>query len=179
MKMQRFIATLLCLFILLFLLTSCFGYNSIMWDHLSDKINYNSYRGKICDIYYLDAENKRTSLLLSDEFPECDVVIELTFDDLDTIKKFLAAEPNPEWSLDKYKFAFDITKENNQILKENGFYDTIAMNTLIEITASSYIYMDSNFFFVAAVAYNETEYLNFEDGIHNIQEYINERKSLM
>ena len=179
MKIQRFIATLLCLFILLFLLTSCSGYNSIMRDHLSDKTNYNSYRGEICDIYYFDAENKKTSLLLSDEVPECCVVIELTFDDRDTIKKFLGAEPNPEWSLDEYKFVFDITKENNQILAENGFYDTVAMNTPIEITASSYIYMDSNFFFIAAVAYNETEYLNFEDGIQNIQEYINEHKSLM
>ena len=179
MKMQRFIATLLCLFILPFLLTSCSGYNSIMRDHLSDKTNYDSYRGEVCDIYYLDADNNKTSLLLSDEVPKCDVVIVLTFDDYDTIKKFLGAEPNPEWALDKYKFAFDITKENNQILAENGFYDTVAMNTPIEITASNYIYMDSNFFFIASVAYNETEYLNFENGIQNIQEYINEHKSLM
>ena len=179
MKMQRFIAKLLCLLILLFLLTSCSGYNSIMRDHLSDKINYNSYRGEICDIYYFDAENKKSSLLLSDTVPGYDVVIELTFDDYDTVKKFLGAEPNPEWSLDEYKFAFDITKENNQILVENGFYDSVAMNTPIEITASCYIYMDSNFFFIASVAYNETEYLNFENGIQNIQEYMNEHKSLM
>ena len=179
MKMQRFIAMILCLFIFLFLMTSCSGYNSIMRDHLSDRTNYNSYRGEICDIYYFDAENIKVSLLSTDEIPECDVVIELTFDDRDTINKFLGAEPNPEWSLDEYKFTFDITKENNQILVENGFYDTVSLNTQIEITASSFIYMDSDFFFIAAVTYNETEYLHFEDGIQNIQEYINEHKSLI
>ncbi|MEE0264139.1 MAG: hypothetical protein UD936_00780, partial [Acutalibacteraceae bacterium] len=101
------------------------------------------------------------------------------FEDRDTIKKFLGAEPNSEWSLAEYKFAFDITKENNQILVENGFYDTISMDTPIEITASNYIYMDSDFFFITAVTYNETAFLTFEDGIRNIQEYLNEHKSLM
>ncbi len=115
----------------------------------------------------------------SSEIPECDVVLELTFDDRNNIKKFLGGEPNSEWSLAEYKFSFDITKENNRILVENGFYDTVVANTLIEITSSSYIYMDSNFFFVAAVTYNETEYLCFEDGIKNIREYINEHKSLL
>ena len=74
---------------------------------------------------------------------------------------------------------FDITKEHNQILAENGFYDTVAMNTPIEITASNYIYMDSNFFFIAAVTYNESEYLRFEDGIQNIREYMKEHKRLL
>ena len=179
MKTRRFITMILCLFAVLSLLTSCSGYNTQMRNHLSDEANYHSFCGIICDIYYFDAENKKVSLLASDVIPDCDVVVELTFDERDTIKKFLGSEPNSEWSLAEYKFAFDITKENNQILVENGFYDTVVTNTLIEITASSYIYMDSNFFFVAAVNYNETEYLCFEDGIKNIQEYINEHKSLL
>ncbi len=179
MKKQRFISMILCLFIFLFLMTSCSGYNSIMQDHLSDKTNYHSYYGVICDIYYFDAENKKVSLLSSDEIPECDVVIELTFDNREVIRKFLGCEPNPEWSLDEYKFTFDVTKENNQILVENGFYETVAVNTQIEITSSSLIYMDSNFFFIAAVTYNESEYLCFEDGIQNIQKYINAHKVLM
>lgn len=179
MKIKRFIAMVLCLFIILFLLPSCSGYNSKMRNHLSDETNYHSYRGTICDIYYLDAENNKISLLSTNEIPECDVMIELTFDDRDTVTKFLGMDPNPERSLDEYEFAFDITKENNQILAENGFYDTVAANTPIEITASSFIYMDANFFFTAAVTYNETEYLNFEDGIQNIREYINAHKSLL
>ena len=179
MKTWRFIAMILCLFVVLSLLTSCSGYNSKMRNHLSDEANYHSFSGTICDVYYFDAENKKVSLLASDVIPDCDVVVELTFDDRDTIKKFLGSEPNPEWSLIEYKFAFDITNENNQILVEKGFYDIVSMNTPIEITASDYIYMDSNFFFIAAVIYNETTFLTFEDGIQNVREYIIEHKSLL
>ena len=167
------------LFVLISLLTSCSGYNSKMRNHLRDDMNYHSYRGTICDIYYFDEDDKKVSLLSSDEIPDCDVVVELTFDDLDTIKKFLGSEPNPEWSFTEYKFAFDIAKENHQILFENGFYDIVSVNTPIEITTSSFIYMDSNFFFIAAVTYNETTFLTFEDGIQNIREFINEHKSLL
>jgi hypothetical protein len=53
------------------------------------------------------------------------------------------------------------------------------MNAPIDITASGLIYMDSNFFFIAAITYNETEYLPFEDGIKNIEEYISAHKSLI
>jgi len=177
--MQRYIALVLCLVIILSLLTSCSGYNYIMRNHLSDETNYHSYYGEILDIYYYNDDNKKVSLLSSDKIPECDVVIKLNFDDRDTIKKFLGAEPNPRWSLDKYYFLFEITKENHKILAKNGFYDSVAMSTPIEITASSYIYMDSNFFYIAAVTYNETEYLLFEDGIQNIKKHINKRKSLL
>ena len=179
MKIRRFIAMILCLFVVLSLLTSCSGYNAQMRNHLGDETNYHSFCGTICDVYYFDAENKKISLLASDVIPDCDVVVELTFDDRDTIRKFLGGEPNPERSLTEYKFAFDITKENNKILVGNGFYDILSVNTPIEITTSSFIYMDSNFFFIAAVNYNETTFLTFEDGIQNVQEYINEHKSLL
>ena len=179
MKTRRLITVILCFLVVFSLLTSCSGYNSRMRNHLSDEANYHSFCGTVCDVYYLDAENNKVSLLESDVIPECDVVIELTFDDRDVISRFLGGEPNPEWSLDEYKFTFDITKENNQILVTNGFYEAVDMNTQIEITASSFIYMDSNFFFIAAVTYNETTFLTFEDGIQNIREFINEHKSLL
>lgn len=179
MKTLRFTATISCFFMLLFLLVSCSGYNSLMREHLTDATNYNSYRGEICDIYYFDSENKKVSLLSSDGFSQYNVVIEVTFTDYDTVKKFLGAEPNPERALNDFKFQFQITKENNQLLIANGFYDAIAMNAPIDITSSGLIYMDSNFFFIAAITYNETEYLPFEDGIKNIEEYISAHKSLI
>ena len=99
MKTRRFITMILCLFAVLSLLTSCSGYNTQMRNHLSDEANYRSFCGTICDIYYFDAENKKVSLLASDAIPDCDVVVELTFDNRDSIKKFLGGDPNPEWSL--------------------------------------------------------------------------------
>ncbi len=179
MKMRHFTAMIVCFSILLFLLTSCSGYNSFMRKHLSDETNYASFRGEICDIYYFDAENNKVSILSSDKLPECDVVLELVFEDYDTVKTFLGGEPNPDYALNTFKFQFRITKENNQILMENGFYDTVTINTPIDITASSFIYMDSDFFFIGAVKYNKTEYLHFEDGIGNIKKYINMQKSLL
>ena len=103
----------------------------------------------------------------------------ITFDDREIVKKFLGAEPNPEWSLTDHKFHFDVTKENHRILVENGFYDVASTNTPIEITSSSWIYMDGDFFFVAAATYNGTEYLSFEDGILNIKDNINRHKRLI
>ncbi len=179
MKTQRFIAMISCLLILLFLLTSCSGYNSVMRNHLSDEANYSTYRGEISDIYYYDEEHRKVSLLPSDKIPEYDIVMELTFEDYDTVATFLGGNPDPERSLDEFKFLFEITKENNKILIENGFYDHVALNTPIDVTTSSFIYMDSDFFYIAAVTYNDTVYLQFEDGIRNIIEYINDHKSLL
>lgn len=179
MKMRRFTVMIVCFCILVLLLTSCSGYNSFMRKHLSDETNYTSFRGEICDIYYLDAENNKVSILSSETFPECDVVLELVFEDYETVKTFLGGEPNRDYALNSFKFIFRITKENSQMLMENGFYDTVAINTPIDIRASSFIYMDSDFFFIAAVKYDETEYLHFEDGIRNIKNYINNQKSLL
>ncbi len=108
MKTQRFIAIILCPIVMLSLLASCAGYNSRIRNHLSDDKNYHSYHGTVCDVYYFDTEKNKVSLLSSSSIPDCDVVVELTFDDRDTIKKFLGSEPNPEWSLTEYTFAFDI-----------------------------------------------------------------------
>ena len=51
------------------------------------------------------------------------------------------------------------------------------MNTSVEIT--DYIFMDSSIFVIAAITYNDTEQLCFEDGIKNIRNYNNEHKSLL
>lgn len=179
MKSQRYFTMVFCLLITLSLLTSCLGYNTQMQNYLKDETNYHPYHGTVCDIYYFDAENEKVSLLSTNKIPECNVVIELTFDDFNTVGTFLGAEPNPDWSLEKYRFAFDITKENHIILAQNGFYNTVTINTPIEITASSYIYMDSNFFWISSVTYNDTEYLRFNEGIKNIKDHIDKHKSLI
>lgn len=162
----------------LFLLTSCSGFNPVMREHLCNRENYASYTGKIRDIYYLDGRGDRVSLLSSDEIPETDVRIELTFEAYDTVKKFLGGTPNPERPPEDHWFVFEITKENHRILRENGFYDLAASDTPIGIWASSYIYMDSDFFFIAAVTYRNTEYLGFEDGFGNIAAYVDSNRGL-
>lgn len=52
------------------------------------------------------------------------------------------------------------------------------MNETIEIRASDLIYMDGNFFYIASVMYDETEYLNFDDGLKNIVNMIKKKRSV-
>ncbi len=178
MKIKHLFITTICVIIIPFLLTSCSGYNSKMRNHLTNDSNYHFYRGTIHNIYYFDA-TKKVSLLSSVQVPDCEVVVELTFEDKNTIEKFLGGNLNHTVPLDEYKIAFKISKENNQILIKNGFYNVVTANTPIEIVASNYIYMDSDFFFIAAISYNNTSYLAFEDGIQNIKKHINDNKSLL
>ena len=179
MKTQRYFVAIISLTVILSILTSCTGYNSIMRNHLCDKKNYHTYCGKLCDIYYFDDKNQKVSLLSNSFIPDCDVMFQLTFsDDIEALEKFLGAMPNTEISLSEYKFSFSVTKENNKILVDNG-YDTVSKNSIIKIIASNFIYMDGQFFLIAAIRFNDTEYLNFEDGFNNIVDHINNNKSLI
>ena len=179
MKRGLHLLVILCCVTSSFLLSSCSGYNARMRKHLCERNNYEVYHGVICDIYYYDEENNKESIFVSEDFPERDMVFEIAFDDYDAVKAFLGGNPNSNMGLSDFKFQFRITRENNQVLMKNGFYDTISRNTSIDITASSYIYMDSDSFFIAGISYNETEYLSFETGFSNIESYVNQHKSLL
>ncbi len=177
MKRQHLVCAMLFISMFLFALTSCSGYSAIMRNHLSNEENYASYTGVVCEIYYYDAQDHKVSLLSAEEIPQCDAYMELTFSDRDSVSSFLGGEPNPDWDLDEFQFSFIITKECNQILAENGFYDTVAVDTPIIITASSFIYMDTDFFFIAALACKDKQYLTAEEGLQSIRAYVNENKS--
>ena len=168
-----------CFAVSLFLLTSCSGYNKQMIKYLGNKNNYSSYSGEICDVYYYDDSHNKNSVLSLDSLPDTEVIFEISFDHPGIVQVFLGGTPNADRPLDDYKFQFHVTKENNRILKENGFYDVVTRNTKIEIISSDFIYMDSNFFFVAGVTYNNDEYLPFESGFSNIEKYITQNKSLL
>lgn len=168
-----------CLAISLFLLTSCSGYNDQMIKHLGNINNYDICRGEIRDINFYDSGNNKNSIFELDSLPDSDIIMEISFDNSNTVKKFLGGTPNTDRPIDDYKFQFRVTKENNRILKESGFYDVVTKNTQIEIITSDFIYMDSDFFFVAGVTYNETEYLPVETGFANIEKYLEENKSLL
>ena len=178
MKTRHFNTISLCLLVILSLLTSCSGYNTQMRKHLSDEANYHPYRGMICDVYYFDEEGGKVSLLQRNEIPQRPVVLELAFDDLETVRTFLGGEPDPERMPDEYRFSFYITEDNSRILADHGFYTFVSVNTPVEIMASSYIYMDTDFFWIAAVTCDERTCLPFDDGLQNIRDYMNEHKSL-
>ena len=178
MRTFRIAVAVLCS-VCLFLLTACNGYNTIMREHLSDSNNYEYHIAKICDIYYFDDDNQKVRDFYSDGFSEQSVVFELVFDDYDVVKTFLGAEPNPDVPLNEFKFQFRVTSENSKILMRNGFYDIVKTDKKMLIKASSFIYMDNNYFYIAEVVYGGEEYLPFEDGLENIIKFVNSHKSLI
>lgn len=178
--MKKSYSILALLFGILFMLTSCAGYNGIMREHLEDRDNYNTYKGEIVDIYYYDPDSNEIIYdLHPDEYATRELVFEITFSDEESVRTFLGSGPSLERAFTDYRFSFTVTKENSKILAENGFYDVYTANTPIEICASDFIYMDTDFFYIAAVTYEQNEYLSFDDGFANIKDMVSGNKSLL
>ena len=147
------------LVLLLIFLSSCNGYNKIMRNHLSDPENYGTYQAIIV---------------------ECTTEsLTVTFEDRESIRKFLGADSDPEIPMEEYRFTLVLTKENSQLLTKSGFYETVSAGDKITIRASNYIYMDSNFFQIAMIEHGETVYLPFEKGLQNIITMMENNKSLL
>lgn len=179
MKILRVFTTGLCCIAILFLLTACTGYNSIMTDHLTNPENYKSYEGIICGIFYTNDNHERIYDLTSDDFKNQDVMLTIQFDSPESVQAFLGSSVSSDQDLTAYSFNLEITKANNRILIDNGFYDAVTTNTPINIIASDFIYMDGNFFYIASISYNGTEYLSFDVGFENIKKMIHANASLL
>lgn len=178
--MKKIISFLLIATSLCVLLSSCSGYNKIMRDHLSDAANYQDYTVTLVDMYYKDTSNGETRRDFDNQdFVDYDVNISVTFETVEQVSAFLGGSPNKNKPLEDYKFSLVIHAANNRILFENGFYENIAIGNKINIIASDWIYMDGNFFYVAQVEYDGVVYLDFEDGLKNITDHMDENKSLL
>lgn len=69
---------------------------------------------------------------------------------------------------DTHRLSLELTEENYKILNSNGFFRDVLENDIIELRVSDWIYMDGDFFYIAAVSYDGKEYLNIEIGIESI-----------
>ncbi len=178
--MKRIISFLLIVTSLCVLLSSCSGYNKVMREHLSNSENYHNYTATLVDMYYEDTSNGEIHRNFDGE--DCidsDVTIIVTFETAEHVSAFLGGTPNTEKSLEDYKFSLRINSANNKILFENGFYENVSLGDKINIISSNWIYMDNDFFYVAQIECDGVIYLNFEDGLKNITEMINESKSIL
>ena len=165
--------------IYVFLCSSCSGYNGIMYRHLSEEDNYKSYQVQLQSIYYLDPKtNTRINDFTAKDFTAQTVYFEVVFCNYEDVRSFLGATPNEIIPLADYTFSLQLTKENCEALINNGFYEDIVLGKDLEIRASDFIYMDSDFFYVAEVKYNETVYLDFNTGIDNIIDMMRHDRSL-
>lgn len=177
--MKKMLSLTLCLVMLLVCLSSCSGYNRIMRDHLSDAGNYHTFNVTLHSISYQDPS---TYDIVYDFDPsevlDYDIVFRVTFETREEVSAFLGGRLNPDIPLEECIVPLEVISDNHKTLVSNGFYDHVSPGDTIRITTSDLIYMDGNFFFVAQAEHDDTEYLNFKEGLQNIISMMNKNKSL-
>ncbi len=176
--MKKIASILTICFVFAAVLFDCSGYNKIIRDHLANAENYQSYDVTVTQIYYSDENNGIYQNYTAPDFPCHDIYLKVQFHSLEDISGFLGGTPNPKYSPDEYQFNLMMLKENAEIAASNGLFESISLNSVVSVRASDLIYMDGDFFYIAQLTYNGTEYLSFADGIHNIINRLNQDKSL-
>lgn len=178
--MKRILCFIFILVLLSASLVSCSGYNKIMRNHLKNEDNYRTCEVYLKDFYYIDPSSdekkrdftERTSI-------DANIIFEVSFfNSVEELKPFLGGSPNENILLEEYIFQFYVTKENGNVLLSNNFFNDIPIGERFSVKVSDFIYMDSEFFYVAQLEYNGKEYLSFEKGLENIVNMMNKNKSL-
>ena len=144
-------------------LTSCTGYNNIMYEHLSDIENYKIYEAKIEQIYIFNDETKKFeeyNSAVPGESSAGAVYFDISTEDTNSLIRL------------------KVTADNNKLLLDNGFYNDFQIGDSVEMQASDWIYMDTDFFYVIGVTYEGVQYLSSADGLKNIVDMMDDDRSL-
>ena len=144
---------LLLTIILLFTMTACSGYNRIMREHLSSEDNYYAVDASFCSY---EKTNDRIYLYVS----------------VDDKSVFDSSEANSE------EIRLVLVGENCTALSEVFEKEKIHEGDRIAVKCSTWIYMDSTFYYVAELKTQNQTLLSFDDGLKNIIKYMNDNKSL-
>ena len=150
--MKRTLLFLLTISLLLSM-TACSGYNGIMREHLSNEENY-------CDIEATFCSYKET-----DDRIYLYVVVE-------DKSAFDSSEVNSE------EIRLELVGDNCKALSEVLAKEEIREGDRITVKCSTWIYMDSTFYYVAEIKNQDKIFLSFDDGLKNITKYVNNNKAL-
>ena len=167
----------LCLLLILSL-TACWGYNNIMYKHLSNEKNYERYEVAIENIYVF---NKETGKLeeYNDTIHDESYLSATVYFSVSELDGFYGGEYIlGDGTRTERMVLLEVSAENSKILLENGFYKDFLVGNVVEIQSSDWVYMDANFYYVIGVKYGETQYLNAEDGLQNIVDMMDKERSL-
>ena len=150
--MKRMLLLLLAIALLLSV-TSCSGYNGIMREHLSNEDNYYDIEAMFCSYKVAD---DRIYLYISVEDKSA----------------FDSSEKNSE------EIRLELVGDNCDALGEFLTNEEIREGDKIIVRCSTWIYMDSTFYYVAELKTQNQTFLSFDNGLKNIIKYVNDNKAL-
>ena len=150
--MKRLLLFLLSIIFMLSM-TACSGHNRIMREHLSNKDNYYDVDAIFCSYKKVD---DRIYLYV-------------------TVEDKYAFDPS---ELNNEEIRLELVGDNCDILDECLANNEIREGDKITVKCSTWIYMDSNFYYIAEIKGEEKTFLSFDDGLNNIVKYIENNKSL-
>ena len=150
--MKRIVLFLLVITVLLSI-TACGGYNGIMREHLGNEDNYYAIDATFCS--YKKADDR--------------IYLYVTIEDMSA---FDASEANSK------EIRLELVGDNCDALSEFLTKYEIRDGDKITVRCSTWIYMDSTFYYVAEIKKQDKTFLSFDDGLKNIREYIDNNKSL-
>ena len=159
-------------------ISSCSGYNKKMYDYLSNSNNYEAYHIEINNFYYFNHDNNHYEILnyekkLDSKYDK----IYFSTSELEgfTGGKYLIYDSG----FSDYMVLLEIEFNNYQILLENNFFEDYKLQDSLIVKTSNLIYMDSRFYYISSVTYNNKEYLNNETGLNNIIEMMDDNRSIL
>ena len=139
--------------ILLLSVTACSGYNGIMREHLGNEDNYHVIDATFCS--YKETDDR--------------IYLYVAVEDKSV---FDSSEVNSE------EIRLELVGDNCNVLSESLAQEEIREGDRITVKCSTWIYMDSTFYYVAELGMQSQTLLSFDDGLNNIIEYVNDNKSL-
>ena len=170
------IALILCCLFAIVNLTACNGYNRIMYEHLGDIENYDTYTVAIKGIYVRNDDGKPEEYdqtIHGEEALRGEVLLGIAPIGNFSHEYRVANGENTESMV-----LLEVIPENSRLLADSGFYDHFTVGETVEIQASDWIYMDGDFYYVIGLKYDGIEYLNSEEGLKNMVEMMKKNRSL-
>ena len=134
-------------------MTACSGYNGIMREHLGNEENYHAIDATFCS--YKKADDR--------------IYLYVAVEDKSA---FDSSEAHSE------KIRLEVVGSNCDVVDEIFEKEEIREGDRITVKCSTWIYMDSTFYYVAEIKIQEETVLSFDDGLKNIINYMGDNKSL-
>ena len=182
MKRFRRILAVLCTGLLCLSVSSCWfwgGWNGVMYKYFQDKENYYEVTATFTDFLWADYSKRIAQSFYGDESEpfknddgDYDFFMVLSYIE-DVSQGWIWGEGQCE------KVGFKICAQNAMELIENGFLENVAVGDEITVRTTMWIYSDSEFFVINAVESGGVTYLDFDTGLQNYKEFMDDNRSLL